>query len=95
MNDIIIPQKRASAPFCFLAYFFRFQSTNNGLARKIDEYAPDRTPTINASTNDRVVTPPNRKIASNTNVVVNEVLIERAKLCTTLLFTNSSNDASL
>jgi hypothetical protein len=48
-------------------------SNITGVAINTDEYVPMITPTIKANIKPRIDSPPNRKIASNTNSVVKEV----------------------
>ena len=48
-------------------------SNITGVAINTDEYVPIITPTMRANIKPRMDSPPNRKIASNTNRVVKEV----------------------
>ena len=61
-----------------LDYFFCLfcQVTSNGLAIKIEEYVPIRTPIRSAVTKGRILTPPKIIMARSTNEVVNEVFID-------------------
>ena len=53
--------------------FFFWESNITGVAINTDEYVPIITPTIRANIKPRIDSPPNKKIASNTNRVVKEV----------------------
>jgi len=68
--------------YCVSVYFLLFfphcsHATSAGLARKIDEYVPATIPTINASANGFVESPPKKKMAHKLSKVVMDVLRDR------------------
>ena len=51
-----------------------------GAARKIDESVPMTTPRIMAKENERMASPPKKKMQRSTKSVVNEVMIVRVSV---------------
>ena len=70
--------------FCFtlasLLALHLYQLTNNGLAIKIEEYAPEVIPIINANANHFKVSPPKKKSEIKTNSTVTTVEIDLPKV---------------
>ena len=61
------------------------------LALKIEENVPEMMPITSASTNERIVTPPNSSSVTITSRVVMDVLSERPSVCVRLWLTTVSN----
>src|SRR3989344_1709561 len=69
------------------------QVTNRGLAIKIEEYAPEATPTINASEKYLSVSPPKKKSEAITNSTVATVLTDRPTVWRKLASTVLANES--
>lgn len=62
----------------------RVNHTNIGDATKIDEYAPKPMPNISARAKYLMLSPPNKKTASDERMTTKVLLIERTSVCFTL-----------
>ena len=62
------------------AFNFLLKSNTLGVAMKMELYVPTTTPIIKANTKPLMLSPPNKKMVSNTTNVESEVLMVRLRL---------------
>src|SRR3989338_3836633 len=60
-------------------------ATKRGEATKIDEYAPRNIPSIKARAKYFILSPPKKNIAAEDKTTLKVLLIDRTKVCITLL----------
>ena len=81
MEELIVPLIKFYTYYLFSFLSFLFITRNAiGAAKKSDEQVPYITPRIIANEKLRMLSPPRKKMKSNTSNVVNEVLIVRANV---------------